>query len=273
MVRAAVAHLPALVLTVIALGACQQPQRAGQNAIAKSLEGYGYSMYTPFRTSDLPGTIFVLSRNHKGKFTELAIANYKDTFKVPPSRLFPQEGQVVETYDELRQQFSVGGDLGAELLTVLVRAEASGKWSRTMTMRFADPKKIYTMTLARLAAVQDQLDESVKIALRDIKDRGQLQSVYVVLEALQVAGLEIDLVVKDEFKADVTADNIKEALKVTAAVESKGDGAFTIKATQPMLLGYKAITFPDSILRTEVRVGPLEGFEEPTAAELNRAKQ
>jgi hypothetical protein len=53
-----------LCVTCLALTGCTEPQSVVQTRLGKLLEANDFTLYTPMRRADYPGTIFVLASNH-----------------------------------------------------------------------------------------------------------------------------------------------------------------------------------------------------------------
>jgi len=264
--------ISAIAFFALVLGGCASPDHAGKSELSRVLKGYGYTMYTPLRTQDLPGTVFVLGKTNKNRSAEMRVSKYDSTFTVPASELFDPHGDPVQTFTQLDRTFSVGSKLAVDVLTYLVSGELSGTWAREIRMTWNDPKVLHTMDLATLAGLQGQISPNVRVALSDLRDLGLLRHIYLVIETIQVGGIELEIVLKDEFKASVTADKIKQAVNVAASVETMNNGRFLIRSETPLLLGYKAISFPGSILRNEVGVRPLSDYDVLTAEDMDRIK-
>jgi len=269
MVRRLTAHF---LLVVPFLVGCGNGPEAVNSKLGRLLEQNGFALYTPFRSNDYPGTVFALARDLHGDLTELTVSTYDRTFtdSVDPATLF--QSQDIDFADELRDSFSLEGDIGVDLVSLMLNPEIATKYVESVTISLGDPKKSYQMTLGRLAEVRYDLRDSTKVVLTDWKERGQLNYAYIVMESLEVKGLKAEATLKKEFAGKVSFEQLEPAIKVGAKLSTAGESSFVVEHDAPILIGYKAITIPESLLRTEVSASELEGFETPTARQLNEMK-
>ena len=259
-------------LIMIVSSGCSH-QSVVQSSLEKILEENQFTLYTPFRTKDFPATIFVLTANHKGHWTEITLSEFDRTFSVDSSRLFDPKGQPVEFADELSDGFEFDIQLGLELVGLLVHPELGAKYTKKIVIRLGDPKLKHLMSLERLTDVRFDLRDSVSQTLKFIESKEQLENVYIVLETLMVGSLEIELDLKDEFRGKLSLEEIKKIAKLGVSVETNSDGIFTVKSSGPLIIGYKAMQFPDTILRDQVGVGDFEDAKLVEATEFNRIKR
>lgn len=248
--------LVVLILTGLVCGGCRT-ESAGTDRMAAVLREYKYTMYTPFRSEDLPGSIFVIAKDSQGKKTEFLVSSPATTFKVPTASLYDPKGSPVKLFDSLNDSFKVSGSIGADFLSVLVGAKLAAEYAREIGISFDDTQIAHRLELAKLAEYQGQLQESVKKALRMYKDRGQLGSAFLVMETLQVTGMKVTVKLKSGVSAEVAAKKIQGVVDLNAKVEVADAGTLVITSQKPLLIGYKAMSFPESIVGTEVGMGPL----------------
>jgi hypothetical protein len=264
----------AITFTLCALASCRSPHReaGGDNTLRLLLEAHGYALYTPFRSSDMPGSFFVIARDHFGHATELSLASTEQAFKVAPARVYNPDGQIAGMIDNLGSEFSGSGSVGVSLASLLLDASIAADTVTRATITLVKPKKIYRLELAKLAELRDQLSEPLRKTLKEYRDSKQLQSVFVVVEVLQVSGLKLELVVESGVEAKATADKLSKALTANATLKVDDKNHVNIDLAAPMLIGYKAITVPTSLLDTAIATGTLSGYVEVTAEEMNGLK-
>lgn len=256
----------------IAASGCFDTQSVVQSRISKILEGNDFTMFTPFRTDDYPGTVFVQAKNHKGRSTEMTISSFTETFSVPPWKLFDPNGQEVSFVDELNEQFRGSAELDLDIISVLLKPGVATTYFSDFVVRFGDPKLVHRMTLARLADVRFDLSDQVRQALSELKEKDQLRNVYIVVETVTVGSVEIELELKNELRGKTGLEDIKNLVKADVSVQTESKGCFTIKSPHRIMIGYKAASFPDTILRREVsELEPLK-LEMVRAKDFNRIK-
>ena len=267
-VSAICAVFSVLILSTIC-GCNSTPESAMTSRLATLLEHNGFTLYTPFRTKAYPATVFVLSKNHIGKSTELTISDFDRTFDVDPETLFVPEGERVEFADELRGNFQFGARAALDVLTVLVSAQAAAKYAKRFVFRVGDPKIVNRITLERLNELAPDLRDAVRRELKNRSKNDELQFVYLVIETLSVGSLEVELELKSEFKAAAALKELEKAANVGVATEMRSEQSIVVRSSQPLLIGYKAISFPATLLRDEVSTLAIERLK-PTSAEAFR---
>lgn len=261
------------VFFLMMLVSCAAPEEAIQDRLSSLLESHGYTAYTPFRTRDLPGSVFVLSRNHKGAWTEFAVSDYHATFDVPPASLFDQDGQEVEFADQLTEEFVFDGSAGLDYAKWLVSAELAGKYARSISMRFSDPKRIHRMTLATLNENKGKLSKSTREVLAAQKEHGTLENAYLVVETLRVQGLSLVLHTGSESSVDVAVAALANGVGAKGRVSHQGGGRIEIRSDRPLVIGYKAIGFPDPLLRDLVSPASVDSLDLVDARLLGAIKR
>lgn len=267
-------HVSAFVLCLVALTACgcNDSQSEANRRICALLEANDFTMFTPFRTDDYPGTVFVQAKNHRGRSTEMTLSSFTETFSVPPGRLFDPNGQEVSFVDELNEQFSGSAELDLDIVSVLLKPGMAGKYFSKFSVRFGDPKLVHRMTLARLADVRFDLSDEARQVLSDYKEMDQLKNVYIVVETVTVGSVEIELELKNELRGKTGLEEIKHLAKADVSAETISAGRFKLKIPRRVMIGYKAAAFPDTILRREVsELEPVE-LEMIRARDFNRMK-
>ena len=266
--------LAALVFCVLLLmttAACSTQEQIVKSRLSKLLATHGYSLYFPFRSEDKPGTLFVLATNHNRKYTEFTVSEYGDTFDVPGKILFDPEGQQLAWANELKESFKFSGSAALDLSNAAISAGVSGENIESITMTFGDMTKKYVLPFSRLAAHKDDLNDDVRASLKALKDNGQLNQVYLVMEVLEVSSVNISVSFKRGFKATADFEKVKAIAKGNLKLEITKDGSLSIQRNRVTLIGYKARSFPETILRDEVSAPALtEGLLE--ASHFNRIK-
>jgi len=237
------------------------PEDVANDRLTELLATYGFVPFIPFKTTDFPGTLFALADGPTGVPTELTISGYQETFTVEPPWSNEVPSQLVALMTELKQDQEVKGSAALSLLESLIHISAGSSTTATVSLRFVAPARVYRLSLSALAALRFELRDDVRAVLQQYKSQGQLDKVFVVLECLQVAGLEATVTVADQTTAEALANDAQSGAKVEAHVSKTGSGSFTVTSSTPLLIGYKAISFPDSILRDQVSLqDQLEGY-------------
>src|SRR5438046_418445 len=88
-------HSIYLVVLSVCLAGCATPENAAHSRLAQLLKANGYTLYTPIRAGDYPGTIFVFARNTERETIELTLSPWAQTFQADTGDLFPPDGQAV----------------------------------------------------------------------------------------------------------------------------------------------------------------------------------
>jgi hypothetical protein len=264
--------LLAVVLFLVLEG--RTPESAMQSRLAKTMEGNGYTLYTPFRTTDYPGSMFVLAKNNKGRVTEFAVQTFDKTFDVPKDQVFDPNGAAkVQWFDQLKDTFTFGSDIGLELASIAVDADFAGKYVQEVDIKFGDPKLRHFITLARLSELVPNLSKSTKDTLQYLESQGQLDNVYLVLETAQVDSLAINLHLKSEFAGKLKPAELQLLAKTSASVGAEHDGTVSLSFNTPLVIGYKAMAIPQTIVRTQVSAPDLSQEKPIPAVEFTQLKQ
>ena len=68
-------------------------------------------------------------------------------------------------------------------------------------------------------------------------------------------------------------EELGEVAKLDARVETVSDTKFTVRRSKPLLVGYKALPFPETIVGRLVSSGGLDDLRVLDAKEFNRIKR
>jgi hypothetical protein len=270
--------IAALLLALLALAVflgfsgCS-PESAMQSRLAKLLESNGYTLYTPFRAADFPGSMFVLANDSRGRPTEFVVSRFNETFDVPEDELFDQDGDQVQWFDKLGETFNFSSDVGLKLASVLVEPELASKYASTIDISFDDPKRRHVITLAHLGELAPNLATSTKNALREQQRIEQLGNVYLVLETVQVNGLTINVRLKQEFTGKLELEKLRALAKADVEVGAEKEGMISLSSATPLIIGYKAIVVPEAIIGTQVSATDATDLEFVTATALTKLKE
>jgi len=261
-------------LSILVLGSvgCCTPEQLANSRLSQLLETNGYTLYTPFRSSDKPGTLFVMAKNHLGNYTEFTVSPCDGTFDIPGKIIFDPQGEKVVWADDLKETFSFSGSVGVDLLKVGGTLGLSGKDVQTITMSFGPDAKKYVVPFSALTKNKDNLRDDVRKSLADLKEKGQLNQVYLVLEALEVSSVTIKVELTKEFVASADFKKLKAVADAKGEMKIDSTGSLTISSKDSTLIGYKARAFPDTILKTLVSP-PILTEEVLPAKELTRMKR
>jgi hypothetical protein len=220
--------------------------------LISTLEDQGYATFTPFRTADGPGTVFVIAANEQGHPAEFTVVESSRLFKdqVDINKLISP--QTIAIADTITSSGEVDASAGLSLLSLVVNAEAAAKYATHVSIEFGKPQRKLTLTPERLGANKGELRTSALDTLRFYKARGQLPQAYIVLEVVEVASLSVTATLKSEWIGKITAEKLSDSLTAQGTVNLTGDDAFTVSFASPMLIGYKAARIPETILAPSV---------------------
>jgi hypothetical protein len=241
--------------------------------LAEILEQNGYTMYTPFRTTDFPGSLFFLTTNHLGRVTEWTVAEFDKTFDVPRAELFNEKGEGVDWFSKLTQSFSFDAGAGLQLASGLLDLQSKGEYISTVEIEFVDPKLKHVISLEHLAQLAPNLSDSVRNLLRNMKQNGQLENVFLVLETVQVGGVKATVRLSPRFSAEARAQKLKELVDLNANFKIASDDSVTLSADKPLIIGYKAMLVPESFLSTQIAAPDVQKAEVFPAKKLNDLKR
>ncbi len=73
-----------------------------------------------------------------------------------------------------------------------------------------------------------------------------------------VNSIDLEIELKDEFSGKLGLEKIKKIVKLDAEVEKKTEKSFSINCSTPLIIGYKAMSFPDTILADEVSASDID---------------
>jgi hypothetical protein len=252
-------YLNLLALGVMMLSGCAtRPEKLAQSRLAKMLGQSGYSLYTPARSEDYPGTIFAYARNTEGKTIELTLSSWNQTFTADTSELFPAEGVPVDIGQKITETNSFNTLLAAEFLKPVLNLSNVIDYIKGVNVEFGSDQRKHVMTLATLEKFRNKFQNDTKAALERFKRRGELDHIYLVLETFSVDSASIELLVKSGFEGKVSVDKIKPLANAQLDVKTATDRQFTLKFSKPMIVGYKAIRFSDAILSGVVSPPPIK---------------
>lgn len=261
----------ATILTVFAACGCNSGPKVLQTELAKILEAQGFALYTPFRSEDKPGTMFVFSPDHRGVWREFTVSVYSETFDAREDELF-DSGQRLEFLDEYRNGETLSASIGLELVSVLIHPELATKYAETVHIKLLDPKIHLRMTDNHLERLSSRLNSETRRSLdRRLRD-GSIEHVYMVRETLQVAGIEAKVTLKSEFTGDLGLEKIKEIAKLNASVSKASETVISVVSKGPLLIGHKSITLPSSLVDPTVGIGGEVTFEKLSAADVREIK-
>lgn len=263
----------ATILTVFAACGCNKTgPMVLQTELAEILEAQGFALYTPFRSDDKPGTIFVFSPDYRGVWREFTVSVYSDTFAAREDELFDKNGQQLEFLDEYTNGETLSASIGFELVSVLIHPELATKYAETVHVRLLDPKIHLRMTDNHLERLSSRLSSETRRSLdRRLRD-GSIEHVYMVRETLQVAGIEAKVTLKSEFTGDLGLEKIQEIAKLNASVSKESETVISVVSKGPLLIGHKSITLPSSLVDPTVGIGGEVTFEKLSAADVREIK-
>jgi len=244
-----------------------------QSRLASLLERNGFTLYTPFRTHDLPGTIFTLSRDHNGRWVEFPVSEYDETFSVPSATLFPKEGEAVEFSDALSETFTFDSSAVLDLASALVNTELASQWSSEFTLQLGDPKRIHRISLARLGGMRDDISDDLRSLLKNREATGILSNAYIVVETLTVENISIKLSVDPRLQGTISAEKLGQLAKANATASLNGNRSIVVESNCPLIIGYKAIQFPSGLLRDSVSSSGVTDLSVVSASSLGETKR
>jgi RNAse (barnase) inhibitor barstar len=240
--------------------------------LAQILENNGYTLYTPFRTTDYPGVLFILTKNHQGRVTEFTVAKVDETFTVPREQLFDEKGDSVDWFSELKDTFDFSADAGLQL-TGLFDLKAGGNYVSSLDIQFKDPKLRHLISFKRLSELAPNLSTGVKNVLHDFKQKGQLDNVFLVLETVRVAGMKTTIHLKQGLSAEAGLKKLKEIANVNADLKIATGDSITLSSDNPLIIGYKAMIVPETFLATQISAADLSDAKAFPVQELNTLKK
>lgn len=245
----------ALFMIVLGVGCCSRGAGAASDPLGSVLKANKFTPYTPPRSSDFPGTVFLLAKTTDGITQEALLIPYDELFDLDDIALadvFDPEGEEVVLFNEYEGDVNFGGGASLDLLNVLIKGELAAKYKKNLRLSLGTPQIIHRMPLSRPVVLDGDLSEIAEKTLRIIRERDQLRSVFVVFETLTVDSLKAVVTVEQGFSASVIADEIKEVVDVGVEVDVGAAGQVVIRRDQPVMIGYKAAFFPDTLLSRDV---------------------
>jgi len=249
---------PILALLLLVPGAGCSAHRAVTSEFATLLEQNGFTMYTPFRAQDRPGTIFVLAPNERGDITEFTLSTPERTFsdRVDIDRLLQIKDATIG--DRLTTSRTFRASIAVDLLSILLDAELLAKYAEAVTIELGTPQRVLVLPREQVAQNRRELRDSTLASLRFYKERDALQSTYLVLEVLEVKSLNAVGTLKSEWKGKVTAKELEPIAKLETTVSTSNDSTFNLSFDKPLYIGYKASRITDTLLGTAVSATEVE---------------
>lgn len=229
------------------LGGCSAPT-AVNSELSKLLEANDFTLYTPFRSEDGPGTIFVIAPNQRGQATEFTLSTPDRTFKQSVNYQDLLRPQNVALANELSRKRTFSTSAAAQLLSQVVDMELAGKYASEITITFGAQQRAHLLSQEVLTAHKSDINPTTIETLRFYKSKEQLDNVFFVFETLEVSSLRAVAKIKKEFSGMVSFEQLEPALKAGARLENVNAETFEVSFNSPMLIGYKAVSIPNTII-------------------------
>ncbi len=229
-----------------------------QTELARLLRDNHYTMYTPFRTEDRPATIFSIATDTEGRRTPLTLSSANRTFndRVNIESLYQLKDTTIA--DKLTARRTFDTSIAVELLSVMINAELAVKYVEEISIDFGTPQRAWILPEERVTEMKNELRESVADTLRYHRDNGQLKNVFFVWETLEVESLRASAKLKKEFIGKLEAEEIELIAKAGFKIKSTSESTFEISFDSPMMIGYKAAWFPNTLLSNAVSESSVE---------------
>lgn len=231
------------------------------SVLRKEFRTMGYTIFTPFRSDELPGGILLFSR--KGGFfsrrvTEFSLSPWNETFNVPATTLHSTGEVPASNYSKT---LTVNASLQGDLVQPIINGKLAASYASEFSVEWSGPLTRRYIPLKDLLTYKTQLKADVKRALSYYKENEQLNEVYLLIDVVVAPSVIIKFKSKPGFSAEFKADKIKQFLNVGATVklESAKDGELKFKS--PMSVAYKAIRFDDELLSGAVSALTEEDLE------------
>jgi hypothetical protein len=232
--------------------------RQGSKMLDKTLAAQGYHLYRPFRSTDLPGTMFVLTKDHSGRRVEFTLAPWQDTFAAEPEEVFPQAGQNVGSETKITSEQTLSGDLKMSFVEPYIKGALGYENVKNVKLNFGDDQKKHVLDFARLQNLRGKLKDNTRTAVEYFNSRGQLSSCYLIVETLQVGTMDVDVNLTSGFTAEAAADKLKQVAEASVKISTKNKDTLTMQITRPTLIGFKAIKLSDWFVSTATTPPPAE---------------
>lgn len=242
---------------VLGLTSCKSPHVRGKDVIESAIPGW--TLFTPFREQDFPGSVFVFAKAFDGSSQEFTVSNYDRLFEgVDLDRILFEDRQLTTLFDQYSTSATSGLSLSLSAIQSIASLSFSHKFQQTVNVKLSQPHYIYRLTDERFIDNRPYLRDTVLAALRDRKERGQLQYTFIVMEAIQVAGVSVTVELKPEWNAGLSTVEIAELESLELSFNSENKSNFTLTMNSPTVIAYKAASIPESLLRTSISPADVE---------------
>jgi len=245
--------LAAIIVAVSFLTGCVSTDAI--RALEREMKEYGFSGYRPPRANHGPGWVFRFAKTYDNNTVMVTVCD----FLYPKNLVVPVKGSVsllnresTETLD-----LSLGLKVIGDLVQEISKAEASLKSKSVTTLRVTwskvEAEEIPDQYKFNAEGKLQPLDPACSAAIRQIRDRGNLDTVFVVQEALRAESIDISVDANVDRGAQLDVE-LSKLLQLKPNVSWKDVSKSSVKVIEPRYVGFKAVAMID--FRPTDQLGP-----------------